>query len=226
MKFQSQITALRKASDLTQEELAEKLGVSRQAVSKWENGISSPEMSHISTLCEIFKVTPNTLFGFEDESEPAQQPPAPRKSWYKKLISAVCIVLTAALLVALGAAAAFSFTASSDAQSGFQLENIAVKSFDIIGGQIDGNKRIACVEFVPSVLNSEMQFFLTVTDSDGFQTEYPVEASGGVCRAEIKLDMYISQHTSLTVFALYGDNVYPEKIATVVSVNETSIAWE
>ena len=43
MKFAEKLTALRKSKELTQEQLAEKLNVSRQSVSKWENGQVIPE---------------------------------------------------------------------------------------------------------------------------------------------------------------------------------------
>ncbi len=44
MEFAEKITALRKSRELTQEQLAERLGVSRQSISKWENGSVVPEV--------------------------------------------------------------------------------------------------------------------------------------------------------------------------------------
>lgn len=43
MSFEKKLQSLRKAAGLNQEELAEELGVSRQAVSKWESGLSFPK---------------------------------------------------------------------------------------------------------------------------------------------------------------------------------------
>lgn len=54
MKFGDNLRNLRKVKKMSQEKLAEKVGVSRQSVSKWENGESYPEMNNIMTLCEIF----------------------------------------------------------------------------------------------------------------------------------------------------------------------------
>ena len=51
------ISALRKEKGLTQEELAEKLGVSSQAVSKWENDISCPDIMLLPRISELFGVT-------------------------------------------------------------------------------------------------------------------------------------------------------------------------
>lgn len=57
MEFAEKITALRKSRELTQEQLAERLGISRQSVSKWENGSVFPEMEKIVELSRIFDVT-------------------------------------------------------------------------------------------------------------------------------------------------------------------------
>lgn len=51
------IYALRKKNNLSQEELAEKIGVSRQAISKWESGTSLPEIEKLISLSEYFNVS-------------------------------------------------------------------------------------------------------------------------------------------------------------------------
>lgn len=54
MKFGNNLKKLRKIKKLSQEDLAEKVGVSRQSVSKWETGDAYPEMNNILELCKIF----------------------------------------------------------------------------------------------------------------------------------------------------------------------------
>ena len=56
------IRQFRKTINLTQEELADKLGVSFQAVSKWENAQSAPDISLLPLLAEIFRCTIDDLF--------------------------------------------------------------------------------------------------------------------------------------------------------------------
>ena len=51
----------RKKNGWSQEELASKLGVSRQAVSKWENGTSDPNTTNLIALSRLYKVTPEDL---------------------------------------------------------------------------------------------------------------------------------------------------------------------
>ena len=61
MNFSEKLLALRKANDLTQEQLAEKLDVSRQSISKWESGQAVPELEKIVLLSTVFNVTTDYL---------------------------------------------------------------------------------------------------------------------------------------------------------------------
>ena len=61
MKFGDNLRALRKENEISQEKLAEKVGVSRQSVSKWETGETYPEMNNILELCKIFHCNINDL---------------------------------------------------------------------------------------------------------------------------------------------------------------------
>ena len=61
MKFGENLYGLRKNAKMSQEKLAEMVGVSRQSVSKWENGESYPEMDNILKLCNIFHCKINDL---------------------------------------------------------------------------------------------------------------------------------------------------------------------
>ena len=61
MKFGENLYNLRKKTNMSQELLAEKLDVSRQSISKWENGNAYPEMNRIVKLCKIFRCSINEL---------------------------------------------------------------------------------------------------------------------------------------------------------------------
>ena len=60
------IRRLRKERELTQEGLAEQLGVTSQAISKWENNMGMPDVSQIVPLANLFGVSTDTLFGIAD----------------------------------------------------------------------------------------------------------------------------------------------------------------
>ena len=66
MNFSEKLLTLRKANELTQEQLAEKLDVSRQSISKWESGQATPELDKIVALSAIFNVTTDYLLGVSD----------------------------------------------------------------------------------------------------------------------------------------------------------------
>ena len=64
----NRIQKFRKENGLTQEELAEKLGVSAQAVSKWENDASCPDISLLPQLCRILGITTDELLSGKTET--------------------------------------------------------------------------------------------------------------------------------------------------------------
>ena len=63
----NRITQYRKAKNLTQEALAEQLGVSSQAVSKWENDASCPDISLLPKLCAVLGITTDELLTGKSE---------------------------------------------------------------------------------------------------------------------------------------------------------------
>lgn len=62
------ISELRKANKMTQDELAEKMGVSSQAVSKWENDLSIPDLPILIELANFFHITLDDLVKEKEES--------------------------------------------------------------------------------------------------------------------------------------------------------------
>ncbi len=74
MNISDRIQSLRKAKGISQEELADKIGVSRQAVSKWESEQSTPDLDKIITLSEYFDVTTDYILkGIENPKEIAER---------------------------------------------------------------------------------------------------------------------------------------------------------
>ena len=64
------IAYYRKINAMTQEELARKLNISTQAVSKWEQKLSSPDIMLLPELASIFNITIDELFGMKVDMEP------------------------------------------------------------------------------------------------------------------------------------------------------------
>lgn len=67
MNIGNNISALRKKKGITQEELANELGVSAQAVSKWENNSSCPDVSLLTEIADYFGVSVDSLLRENEE---------------------------------------------------------------------------------------------------------------------------------------------------------------
>ena len=87
MTLGQKITNLRKARGMTQEELSEAIGVTRQTISKWELDTSTPDLDYLCKLCDLFGVTADYLIRPEKETveaaetaPPAQAPSVQRES--------------------------------------------------------------------------------------------------------------------------------------------------
>lgn len=68
MDLGERLFELRKSKNLTQDDVAEKLNVTRQTVSKWETNQSTPDFDKIVPLCDLFEISPNELLKGEKKS--------------------------------------------------------------------------------------------------------------------------------------------------------------
>ena len=86
MSLGENITRLRKDNKMSQGELADKLGVSRQSVSKWETDASVPELSKLIKLAETFGITLDELVSDEEGSKPDRRIADSQDVPYEKLL--------------------------------------------------------------------------------------------------------------------------------------------
>ena len=70
MQFYEKLTELRRKAGLSQEQLADRLGVTRQSVSKWESGAAMPELGQLIALSELFGVSIDYLVKESQTSDP------------------------------------------------------------------------------------------------------------------------------------------------------------
>ena len=90
------VAALRKEKGMTQLELAEQMGVTDKAVSKWERDLSFPDVSSLPKLAEILGVTVEELIQAKGEGKPV---PAPQK--VEQMLSLGCRAVALAMGVAV-----------------------------------------------------------------------------------------------------------------------------
>ena len=124
MKLCDKILKLRTERGLSQEALAELVGVSRQSVSKWEGGQSSPDLERLRTLSKIFGVSCDYLLN-DELDEPEAAPPSKRDrallGGALVLLGALCVVLWGLVSLVQGAAAAVAAEASVVTINGYGL---------------------------------------------------------------------------------------------------------
>lgn len=90
MEFHEKLQELRKSRNLTQEELAAALYVSRTAVSKWESGRGYPNMDSLKAIARYFSVTIDQLMGSEEIMTAAEDE---KRDAARKYRSAICAAL-------------------------------------------------------------------------------------------------------------------------------------
>ena len=72
------LVMLRNMYGMSQEEIAEKIGISRQAYAKWENGATVPDIEKCKRLADFYNVTVDSLLKTETEDKIGMIPPAPK----------------------------------------------------------------------------------------------------------------------------------------------------
>ena len=141
MKFEEKLMKLRKENAMSQEELGDKLNVTRQTVSKWELGQTKPDTDKLAEIAKLFNTTTDDLLNEEDIK--AKKQINPDSSNKRNII--IVIILVVVLLLALGSIPFFIFSKVFNTGSGLfnkifntidstveDLEDKNDKTFDIL----------------------------------------------------------------------------------------------
>lgn len=106
MDIAERLQELRKKAGYSQEQVAEMLGLSRQAISKWESGQGKPEIDNIVKLTEIYHVSADyILLGVKKEGSASAPAKKELSHEYKKAIGIIAIVAATAVVTVLFIAA-------------------------------------------------------------------------------------------------------------------------
>lgn len=89
MELKDKIRALRKQKNLSQEQVAEHLGVSRQAVSKWESGLSKPDTENLLALAELFQVSVDEFL----TEPPAKEKKSSSRTFFFWMLGSLVVLL-------------------------------------------------------------------------------------------------------------------------------------
>lgn len=102
MNMEERLYDLRKRANYSQEQLSDMLGISRQAVSKWESGQGKPEIENVIKLMEIYKVSADyILIGQENYTQVVPKQKKELSHTTQKTIGIIAIIASTAMITVL-----------------------------------------------------------------------------------------------------------------------------
>lgn len=116
MNFSERFLELRKQSGYSQEEIGYKLNVARQTISKWESGVTTPDMENLIKISQLFNISIDDLAGNKLENKSLEEKTSeiekvenigqieekekPQKSKLRKFLKIIAIILVLAIIIA------------------------------------------------------------------------------------------------------------------------------
>ena len=138
MEFNEKLQKLRKEQNLTQEELAEKLFVSRTAISKWESGRGYPSIDSLKAIAKYFHITIDELIRSEEIISLAEQDKKENNKKYSALICGIldCLITLLIFLPIFGdgGEAAVTMFAITNISSWLKIAFILVTCLTVLNG--------------------------------------------------------------------------------------------
>ena len=202
MGFSKNLTSFRKKKGYSQEQLAFQIGVSRQAVSKWETGLSQPELSNIEKICEVLEITPNDLMGYDfQESKPSKK--------NKKFITSFIVIC-----ILLGIGSYIYFSNSNKIQyQGFYVNELKM---NIQTTEKDFKHYI--LSFYPSIYDENFNYNIIVEYDDGYSETFEATYDAGQCISYIKL--YRNKDAMLYAQIKYENIIFSSPLMKVWAIKE------
>ena len=238
MTLGQRIQELRKQKELSQEGLGEKLGVSRQAVSRWEMDGAVPEVDKLIAMSRIFGVSLNDLLQVEEGAAGSQPKvvlgfPRPWRVGVLVLALVCALSLGGNLWLGLRTGALKEQLAAAEEQLAATEESLdpdqpLVVGFDVEYYLMRRDEALICYTFtVTAARQAEgMELELQAVDENGEVYTLPMEwVQGSVCRGE--LEMRYPAGGNAAVSALVRDELgrsYTQPVAELVGMggeNET-----
>ena len=211
MNFSEILIQRRKQLGLSQESLAEKIQVSRQAVSKWETGEAMPDMTKLIALADALEMTLDALCGrtfpaqASNQSAPAKPVPK-RRTWVPWVLSAALLLCCVVLLL-------------NAANSLYLPDGISVSSVRF--SQEDGG--FLSYRFFPSVVGDDYTYQIVFSGEKLQPQTFGAAFADGMCSGTAYLphDTY-----SVSVVISDGETPYLVPVATDLKMHpDGSVGW-
>ena len=211
MNFSEILIQRRKQLGLSQESLAEKIQVSRQAVSKWETGEAMPDMTKLIALADALEMTLDALcgrtFATQAVNHSAPAKPAPkRRTWVPWVLSAALLLCCVVLLL-------------NAANSLYLPDGISVSGVRF--SQEDGG--FLSYRFFPSVVGEDYTYQIVFSGENLQPQTFGAASAGGMCSGTAYLphDTY-----AVSVVISDGETPYLVPVATDLKMHpDGSVGW-
>lgn len=179
MKFEERLLEIRKNRGMSQEALAEKIGVSRQAVSKWETGDAQPDYTKLVALADALEVSLDYLCGREPQVENVPSTDTERQE--KKQKGWITVVAIIAVLI-VGVAGLFAGWQIANREEGIvepaapYLPDI-VEVSGVVFGRVD--KLHTECRFISSIMGEQYDYQIHFKDANGKVISVDARLEGG-----------------------------------------------
>ena len=240
MSFQENLIRARKARGITQEELAARLSISRQAVSKWETGESLPDLYKLAALADELGVSTDELCGREAvlcgevPATASAEETAERAAFAEELrriakqnrslryVVGILVLICGVLTMLSG----YRSLQNSKAPSNEITTPAPLPDTITISGltlDIDG---IALVfRFVPSVSGEGYEWSASCAPDNNGLISVETTTDGGICTVRL---LNVSQYDGVTLSATVTNGAESRSVclATDIRAGENSISWD
>ena len=241
MSFQENLIRARKARGMTQEELAARLSISRQAVSKWETGESLPDLYKLAALADELGVSTDELCGREPAArgetpaetaaeetangEAAAAEALKRTARQNKRLRCALGILSV-LCAALATLLSYNALVGSAAEDGSAQPVPLPDTITVTGLTVSreaGN--VAVFRFVPSISGEGCEWSASCAPDNNGYIAVKTIMEDGICSVWIS---NIPEYGGVTLSATVTNGVESRSLclATDICVGENSITWE
>lgn len=184
MNFGENLLKYRKMKGFTQEVMADKLQISRQSVSKWENGEAIPDLYKIIKISEILDVSIDELCGQnnlrKDGTEPAYDSASILPFKVEKTQKNYWLLIVSCILT-LVVGYFFGMSIGSSTYRTLKEVDVSSTTFDV------ERWKLHC-EFVPSVFQENFNYTVYMYDSEGNEKKAEVKWKNGIAQATLPIE--------------------------------------
>ena len=229
MEFREQLVLIRRQKGWSQEQLAERIGVSRQAISKWETGDTQPALAQLIALADELDISLDILCDRTTKAAAAtasavgETAPPSGQTFWKRLCLILCLISAVLLiplsLMTLHVLPSDVVPAEESAAVSALPDTIQVTGLSFSAEEPD---RLS-FQFVPSIIDDALTYTLTFTDSNGQSRRFEVTGDGGVFTGTVDLFERDTYAVALEITA--GEERRAVALARDLTFGDHNVSW-